>query len=126
MRISDWSSDVCSSDLSLWPRARAIASDIDPASIRVTRENAAINGVALGRTGGRLALAVAPGTDHPALRRRAPSDLVVANILARTLRTPSTEHAAATTPRGHAVLAGRTPRHMWPVRMKDVRWVLAR
>src|SRR3546814_2907842 len=110
MRISDWSSDVCSSDLqahvalveirddttagcltmldrlarqgmtprhiadistgtgllafaalSLWPRARAIASDIDPASIRVTRENAAINGVALGRTGGRLALAVAPG-----------------------------------------------------------------
>src|SRR3546814_2078683 len=98
MRISDWSSDVCSSDLSLWPRARAIASDIDPASIRVTRENAAINGVALGRTGGRLALAVAPGTDHPAIRRRAPYDLVVANILAGPLITLAPDIAAATAP----------------------------
>src|SRR3546814_804996 len=56
--------------LALWPRARAIASDIDPASIEVTRTNAAINGVALGQAAGQLALAVAPGTDHPAIRRR--------------------------------------------------------
>ena len=33
----------------LWPRARTIASDIDPASIFVTRDNATINHVPLGR-----------------------------------------------------------------------------
>src|SRR3546814_7415173 len=47
--------------MALWPRAKVIASDIDPASIFVTRDNAAINHVPLGRGGGRLALAVAPG-----------------------------------------------------------------
>src|SRR3546814_15372495 len=66
--------------MALWPRAKVIASDIDPASIFVTRDNAAINHVPLGRGGGRLALAVAPGTDHPAIRHRAPYDLVVAHI----------------------------------------------
>lgn len=101
--------------LSLWPRARAIASDIDPASISVTRENAAINGVALGRSGGQLALAVAPGTDHPAIRHRAPYDLVVANILAGPLITLSPDIAAATAPGGHAILAGLIARQMEPV-----------
>lgn len=105
--------------LALWPRARAIASDIDPASIRVTRENAAINRVALGRgaeaRGGRLALAVAPGTDHPAIRRRAPYDLVIANILAGPLITLAPDIAAATAPGGHAILAGLIARQMEPV-----------
>jgi len=101
--------------LSLWPRARAIASDIDPASIFVTRENAAINGVALGRSGGQLALAVAPGTDHPAIRHRAPYDLVIANILAGPLITLAPDIAAATAPGGHAILAGLIARQMEPV-----------
>lgn len=101
--------------LALWPRARAIASDIDPASILVTRDNAAINGVALGRGGGRLALAVAPGTDHPAIRHRAPYDLVVANILAGPLITLAPDIAAATAPGGHAILAGLIARQMEPV-----------
>jgi len=101
--------------LTLWPRARAIASDIDPASIEVTRTNAAINGVALARAGGRLALAVAPGTDHPAIRRRAPYDLVVANILAGPLITLAPDIAAATAPGGRAILAGLIARQMQPV-----------
>lgn len=101
--------------LSLWPRARMIASDIDPASIFVTRENAAINGVALGRGGGRLALAVAPGTDHPAIRHRAPYDLVIANILAGPLITLAPDIAAATAPGGHIILAGLIARQMEPV-----------
>ncbi len=101
--------------LSLWPRARAIASDIDPASIFVTRENAVINGVALGRSGGQLALAVAPGTDHPAIRHRAPYDLVIANILAGPLITLAPDIAAATAPGGHAILAGLIARQMEPV-----------
>ncbi len=62
--------------MSLWPRAKTIASDIDPASIFVTRDNAGINGVPLGGGGGRLALAVAPGTDHPSIRHRAPLSLI--------------------------------------------------
>ena len=101
--------------MALWPRAKTIASDIDPASIFVTRDNAEINGVPLGRSGGRLALAVAPGTDHPAIRHRAPYDLVIANILAGPLITLAPDIAAATAPGGHAILAGLIARQMEPV-----------
>ncbi len=101
--------------MALWPRAKTIASDIDPASIFVTRDNAEINDVPLGRGGGRLALAVAPGTDHPAIRHRAPYDLVVANILAGPLITLAPDIAAATAPGGHAILAGLIARQMEPV-----------
>ena len=101
--------------MALWPRAKIIASDIDPASIFVTRDNARINGVPLGRGGGRLALAVAPGTDHAAIRHRAPYDLVVANILAGPLITLAPDIAAATAPGGHAILAGLIARQMEPV-----------
>jgi ribosomal protein L11 methyltransferase len=101
--------------MALWPRAKVIASDIDPASIGVTRDNARINGVPLGRGGGRLALAVAPGTDHAAIRHRAPYDLVVANILAGPLITLAPDIAAATAPGGHAILAGLIARQMEPV-----------
>jgi len=101
--------------MALWPRAKTIASDIDPASIFVTRDNAEINGVPLGRGGGRLALAVAPGTDHPAIRHRAPYDLVIANILAGPLITLAPDIGAATAPGGHAILAGLIARQMEPV-----------
>jgi ribosomal protein L11 methyltransferase len=101
--------------MALWPCAKVIASDIDPASIFVTRDNAGINGVPLGRGGGRLALAVAPGTDHPAIRHRAPYDLVIANILAGPLITLAPDIAAATAPGGHAILAGLIARQMEPV-----------
>lgn len=101
--------------MALWPRAKTIASDIDPASILVTRDNAQINRVPLGRGGGRLALAVAPGTDHPAIRHRAPYDLVVANILAGPLITLAPDIASATASGGHAILAGLIARQMDPV-----------
>ena len=101
--------------MALWPRAKTIASDIDPASILVTRDNAEINRVPLGRGGGRLALAVAPGTDHPAIRHRAPYDLVVANILAGPLITLAPDIASATASGGHAILAGLIARQMDPV-----------
>lgn len=101
--------------LALWPRARMIASDIDPASIFVTRDNAGINGVPLGRGGGRLAVAVAPGTDHPSIKHRAPYDLVIANILAGPLITLAPDIASVTAPGGHAILAGLIARQMEPV-----------
>lgn len=69
----------------LWPRAYATASDIDPVSVDVSRDNAGINGVSLGQQQGRLALCAASGTDHEMIQRRAPYDLVIANILAGPL-----------------------------------------
>ena len=71
--------------LHLWPRAYCTASDIDPVSVSVSVENAALNGVGRGQQQGRLALCIATGTDHEMIQRRAPYDLVIANILAGPL-----------------------------------------
>jgi ribosomal protein L11 methyltransferase len=90
----------------LWPIARATASDIDPVSIEVARENAAVNRVPLGTGPGRLALAAAPGLDDPTLARRAPYDLVIANILAGPLIDLAPDLAGGLLPGGRIVLAG--------------------
>ena len=92
--------------MKLWPAARAAASDIDPVSIEVTRENARINHVRLGRTRGQLELAVAEGLDHPRLQARAPYDLVVANILAPPLIALASSVARGMAPGGRLILAG--------------------
>ena len=41
--------------LALWPEAKCIATDVDPIAVDVSRENAAINDVSLGRRNGRVA-----------------------------------------------------------------------
>ena len=92
--------------LKLWPDARAIATDIDPISIDVTRDNAAINGVPVGHAAGELLLAVADGMNHPLLAARAPFDLLIANILAGPLIELAPAFATALAPRGTVVLAG--------------------
>ena len=92
--------------LKLWPDARAIATDIDPVSIDVTRENALINAVQLGHAGGELLLAVADGIDHPLLTARAPFDLLIANILAGPLIELAPAFVRALAPGGTLVLAG--------------------
>jgi ribosomal protein L11 methyltransferase len=90
----------------LWPEARAAASDIDPVSIEVTEENAAINAVPVGTEPGRLELVVAPGMDHARLQARAPYDLLIANILAGPLIEMALPIAAAVAPGGRLILAG--------------------
>ncbi|HYE28906.1 MAG TPA: 50S ribosomal protein L11 methyltransferase [Allosphingosinicella sp.] len=90
----------------LWPAARAAASDNDPVAIEVSGENAAINGIRLGRARGRLELLVAEGVEHPRLRARTPYDLVVANILASPLIDLAPSVAAAIAPGGRLILAG--------------------
>jgi ribosomal protein L11 methyltransferase len=90
----------------LWPTAWAAASDVDPVAIEVTRENAGVNAVAVGSAPGRVALAVAPGLDHYELRRRAPFDLVIANILAGPLIALAPTLAGALLPGGRIILAG--------------------
>jgi len=92
--------------LALWPEAKVTATDIDPVSIDVTRDNAAINGVALGQSPGELLLTVADGMDHPLLAARAPFDLIIANILAAPLILLVPAFAKAAAPGASLVLAG--------------------
>ena len=92
--------------LGLWPEAKAIATDIDPVSIDVTRDNALINRVPLGHAAGELLLVVADGTDHPLLTARAPFDLLIANILAGPLIELAPAFVDALAPGGTVVLAG--------------------
>lgn len=92
--------------LRLWPAARAAASDNDPVAIEVSEENAAINGIRLGRARGQLELLIAEGMDHVRLRARAPYDLVIANILAGPLIELAPSVAKAIAPGGRLVLAG--------------------
>jgi ribosomal protein L11 methyltransferase len=88
--------------MALWPRAHAVATDIDPVSIEVTAENARINAV----NEQRLALAVAEGVNHPLYRELAPFDLVIANILAQPLIELAPSIAATLAPGGTLILAG--------------------
>ncbi len=90
----------------LWPRAYVTASDIDPVSIDVTAENAATNHVPLGQNPGQVALCVASGTDHEMIQRRAPYDLVIANILAGPLIELAPAFSVIMSERGALVLAG--------------------
>jgi ribosomal protein L11 methyltransferase len=90
----------------LWPAGRAAASDNDPVAVEVGAENAAINGVRLGRARGQLELVVAEGMDHPRLQARAPFDLVIANILAGPLIDLAASVARAIAPGGRLILAG--------------------
>ena len=92
----------------LWPTARLVASDIDPAAVRVAGELAERNGVPLGHGPGRLALAVAAGADHPLIARAAPYNLVIANILAGPLVALMPDFARLLTAGGTLILAGLT------------------
>ncbi len=84
----------------LWPSASATASDIDPISIQVVRENMALNGVR------GLDLVVADGVSHREIAAHAPYDLVIANILAWPLIAMAPRIAAVLAPRGTLILAG--------------------
>lgn len=90
----------------LWPRARALASDIDPVCAPVVARNADANGVRLGDGPGRLGVVIAAGMDHPLLMAAAPYDLLIANILAGPLIALAPEFARAVAPGGNVVLAG--------------------
>ena len=91
---------------SLWPAAKVIASDIDPVSIDVTRENAAANQVREGRGRGQVELVVAAGLAHRRLKLRLPYDLLIANILAGPLIELAPIFGNAMLPGGSLILAG--------------------
>jgi ribosomal protein L11 methyltransferase len=92
--------------LALWPRAHAVASDIDPVCGPVVADNAARNGVRIGAGPGEVAIAIAAGMDDRRLRECGPYDLLIANILAGPLVGLAPDFADAVPPRGNLVLAG--------------------
>ena len=82
-------------------RRPVLATDIEPWSVRVARENAALNGVA------RLVRPrLADGWRDRVVRAGAPYDLVFANILARPLCAMARDLAAHLAPGGRAILSG--------------------
>jgi ribosomal protein L11 methyltransferase len=92
--------------LKLWPKAHAVASDIDPVCAPVVAENAARNGFRIGARPGELAVAIAAGMDDRRLRECGPYDLLIANVLAGPLVELAPDFADAVPPRGNLVLAG--------------------
>lgn len=82
------------------PSARVFASDSDPIAVTVAHDNAVANGAR------RIAFACALGLDHPMLRRAAPFDLIIANILAGPLRHLAGDVATALRRGGFIVLSG--------------------
>lgn len=90
----------------LWPRARAIGSDIDAVCAPVIAENAANNGVVLGDGPGRMAMVIAAGMDHSLLEAAGPYDLLIANILAGPLVELAPDFSRAVVPGGSVLLAG--------------------
>jgi ribosomal protein L11 methyltransferase len=82
-------------------KCRVLASDIDPVSVRVARENAALN-----EAGPLTEVVVADGLSHPRLRKGAPYDLLIANILAAPLMQLAPAVAAATRRGSCLVLSG--------------------
>jgi ribosomal protein L11 methyltransferase len=92
--------------LRLWPSANAIASDIDPIAIEVSHINAEANAIPVGTLPGTVELVTAAGMAHRRLRRRAPYDLLIANILAGPLIDLAPVLSAALAPGGTLILAG--------------------
>jgi len=85
-------------------RRKVLASDIDPRSAIVARENAALNGV-----GDLIVSICATGFSAPQFRSRAPFDLVMANILANPLRHLAPPMAAHLAPEAMVILSGLLP-----------------
>ncbi len=90
--------------------AQVVASDIDPEAVRVTRENARLNGA-------RVSVWRAAGVDGPAIRAQAPYQLILANILARPLVKLAGRLRKTSAAGGTVVLSG--------LQIDQERWVTA-
>lgn len=84
----------------VWP-ARITASDIDALAVETARANAAANHLS-----GRILCVKAAGFRHGLLHRRAPYDLLLANILSLPLKRLAPEIAAHAAPGATLVLSG--------------------
>jgi ribosomal protein L11 methyltransferase len=81
-----------------------LASDIDPLSVRVARDNARVNGA------GNLVQTIrATGFSAAEFAKHGPFDLVLANILANPLRQMATPMARHLAPSALVILSGLLP-----------------
>ncbi|MBX3596860.1 MAG: 50S ribosomal protein L11 methyltransferase [Rhizobiaceae bacterium] len=78
-----------------------LATDIDPIATRVASANAKLNGVSA-----YVETQTATGFSHPAFARRAPFDLIVANILAKPLMRLAPQMAKSVSAGGSIILSG--------------------
>ena len=93
----------------LWPKARVIASDIDPVAVKVAEENIGINQGTLRNaniSSGGIALVVAAGLAGSAFKADAPFDLIAANILAGPLVEMAPDITGFLAVGGQLVLSG--------------------
>jgi ribosomal protein L11 methyltransferase len=91
-------------------KRQALATDIDVEAVRVTKRNAALNGV-----GPLIRAETAAGLRHPTIRLSAPYDLIFANILARPLASLAPGLTNILAPGGHLILSGLT--------VDQLRWI---
>jgi ribosomal protein L11 methyltransferase len=85
-------------------RIKLLASDIDPLSVRVARDNARLNG-----TGDLVEIIRATVFSAPQFADLGPFDLVLANILANPLRQMATPMAQHLAPSALVILSGLLP-----------------
>jgi len=85
-------------------QVKVLASDIDPVSVRVARDNARLN-----CTGNLVETIRATGFSAPQFGSRGPFDLVLANILANPLRQMATPMARHLAPSALVILSGLLP-----------------
>jgi ribosomal protein L11 methyltransferase len=92
-------------------RRSVLATDIDPLAVAIAKGNARANGCA-----GLLEFAVAAGFGSAAIMRRAPFDLIVANILAKPLMLLAPQMRRHAAPGADIVLSGILDRQAQAVR----------
>ena len=93
-------------------KTEVFCGDLDPVAVDAARNNAVLNGV-----GPHVRPVVAAGLRHLKLKRNAPYDLILANILARPLCILAPSVAAHAAPGADLILSGLLPR--------DVRGILS-
>ena len=84
----------------IWPDP-VLASDIDEVAVEVAEANVQANALQ-----GRVECLEAMGFEHPAIKARAPFDLVFANILKGPLIALAPDMGRYTAPGGYAILSG--------------------
>jgi len=85
----------------VWPAASITGVDIDPQSVLVARENARVNGTAR-----HIRFLAGAGVAHPEVRRAAPFDLIIANILAGPLIALAPDLRRSAAAGGQVLLSG--------------------
>jgi len=85
----------------VWPKAKIIASDIDPIAVDIAHDNTGLNHQAK-----HIQTLCANGFENKTLQANAPYDLVIANILAKPLISMASDLEMIIATGGHAILSG--------------------